>query len=121
MPVLEFDITPGKAAVSGSKQGTQHLRLELYNPLAGEVFEAKFPKGRIEVDNDGSITYFSSSTDKVNVSIFLGYNVQVTIEKDGRVQVRTPSKMTSITQDIRSAKKKRAEEVTFDEIGFRLE
>ncbi len=125
MPVLNFQITPGRASQDPSK--SLNLRLELYNPMAGEVFEAKFPKGRIEVDNDGSITYFSTSTDKVNVSLFLGHNLSINLHKDGRVEAKSPSKIISLEEDLRSSKGKNKKEqqetgeVTSDYLRFRLE
>ncbi|MHB8699414.1 MAG: hypothetical protein ACYC7D_00135 [Nitrososphaerales archaeon] len=120
MPVLNFQIKPGKASTDGDK--SQNLRLELYNPMAGEVFEAKFAKGRLEVDNDGSITYFSTSVDKVNVSLFLGHNISINLNKDGRVEIKSPSKIESLEEDIQSTRgKKNAGEVTSDSIRFRLE
>ncbi len=128
MPVLEFDITSQRNAKQNeivSGKGSQHLRLEIYNPLAGEVFEAKFPKGRIEVDNDGSITYFTTSTDSVNLSVFLGRNLILTIRKDGSVSIRTPSRIVSLQQDLRSSRYagKGAEEenAQYDYINFKLE
>ncbi|MHB1867659.1 MAG: hypothetical protein ACYCPP_01790 [Nitrososphaerales archaeon] len=111
MPTLEFEITAGKER--------EHLHLELYNPLSNEIFEAKFAKGRIEVDKDGSVTYFSTSTDQVNVSLFLGRNLQISLKKSGEVVVRSPSKIVSIESDIKSQEK--SGEVTSDTISFNLE
>ena len=111
MPTLEFEITAGKER--------EHLHLELYNPLSNEIFEAKFAKGRIEVDKDGSVTYFSTSTDQVNVSLFLGRNLQISLKKSGEVVVRSPSKIVSIESDIKSQEKNG--EVTSDTISFNLE
>ncbi len=111
MPVLEFEITGGKEK--------EHLHLELYNPLSNEIFEAKFAKGRIEVDKDGSITYFTTSTDQVNMSLFLGRNLQISMSKSGDVVIRTPSKILSVEQDLKS--RKPSEEVTSDSIRLKLE
>ena len=100
MPVLNFHITPGKA--SNDPEKSQDLRLELYNPMAGEIFEAKFPKGRIEVDNDGTITYFSTKVEHVNISLFLGHNISLTLHKNGDVQIKSPSRITGLKGDLRS-------------------
>jgi len=119
MPVLEFDIASGQ-----QQEKKTHLRVELYNPLSGEVFEAKFPKGRIEVDNDGSLTYFSTSEEKVNISLFLGYNLQLIFYKDGRFTLRSPSRIVPLRKySDRATLKKRVEnhEVRSDVMHFRLE
>ena len=129
MPVLEFDITPRRDDVdknSKQSQAGQRLRLEIYNPLAGEVFEAKFPKGRIEVDNDGSITYFTTSSESVNLSVFLGRNLILTLRKDGSVSIKTPSRISDIQRDTRSSHANAAETGTegnaqYDYIHFKLE
>ena len=111
MPTLEFEITAGKER--------EHLHLELYNPLSNEIFEAKFAKGRIEVDKDGSITYFSTGADQVNLSLFLGRNLQISLNKKGQVVIRSPSRIVSIESDIKSQEK--SGEVTSDTIRFNLE
>jgi hypothetical protein len=111
MPTLEFEITGGKER--------EHLHVELYNPLSNEIFEAKFAKGRLEVDRDGSITYFTTSTDQVNLSLFLGRNLQISLNKKGEVAIRSPSKIVSIESDIKSSKQ--GTEVTSDSIRFKLE
>lgn len=111
MPVLEFDITGGAER--------EHLRIELYNPMVNEIFEAKFAKGRIEVDKDGSITYFTTSTDHVNLSLFLGRNIQVSMDMSGEVTIRSPSKIVSIEQDLKS--RQPSEEVTSDSIRLKLD
>lgn len=127
MPVLEFDITPRRDDDNSKQsQGGQRLRLEIYNPLAGEVFEAKFPKGRIEVDNDGSITYFTTSSESVNLSVFLGRNLILTLRKDGSVSIKTPSRISDIKRDTHSLQADSAETGTednaqYDYIHFKLE
>lgn len=110
MPVMEFEINGGAEK--------EHLRIELYNPMVNEIFEAKFAKGRIEVDKDGSITYFTTSTEHVNVSLFLGRNLQISMDKSGEVNIRSPSKIVSIEQDLKS--KQSSEEVTSDSIRLKL-
>lgn len=115
LPVLDFEITSGRA-----DKETQHLTVELYNPLSGEVFEAKYPKGRIEVDKDGSITYFSANSDRINFSLFIGHNVLVSVSRTGEVLIKTPSKIVKVEQDIKSSNKK-TREVTSDSITLKLE
>jgi hypothetical protein len=110
MPVLEFEIKGGTER--------EHLHIELYNPMVNEIFEAKFAKGRIEVDKDGSITHFTTSTDHVNFSLFLGHNLQISMEKS-EVLIRSPSKIVSVEQDLKS--KEHSEEVTSDSIRLKLE
>ena len=88
MPVLDFDNTTG--ATDDNDKDEQKLTLELYNPLAGEVFEAKFNTGRVEVDKDGSITYFTTKADQVNFSLFLGRNITISMNKSGEVLIKTP-------------------------------
>lgn len=111
MPVLEFDIKGGSEK--------EHLRIELYNPMVNEIFEAKFAKGRIEVDKDGSITYFTTSTDHVNFSLFLGRNLQISMDKSGQVVIRSPSKILSVEHEFKS--RESSEEVTSDSISLKLE
>lgn len=110
MPVLEFELVAGK--------DKEDLHLELYNPLSNEVFEAKFGKGRIEVDRDGSITYFTRNADKVSVSLFLGRNLSITLDKEGEVSIRTPSRILSVENDIQS--KEKSETVTSDSIKLKI-
>jgi hypothetical protein len=110
MPVLEFDITGGKER--------EHLHLELYNPLSNEIFEAKFAKGRIEVDKDGSITYFTTSTEQVNISLFLGRNLQISLSKTGEVLIRSPSRIVSVEKDLKSSEQ--SGEVSSDSVRLKL-
>ncbi|MGI0091761.1 MAG: hypothetical protein ACREBS_08630 [Nitrososphaerales archaeon] len=122
MPVLEFDIASGSSLKNESNIERQKLTLELYNPLSNEIFEARFSKGRIEVDKDGAITYFTTNADQVNVSLFVGRNLTISMGKSGEVLIRSPSKIISVEQNIRSSSKKRSRrEVTSDEIKLRLE
>ena len=97
MPVLEFQLNAGKER--------EDLHLELYNPLSHEIFEAKFGRGRIELDRDGSLTYFSQKADLVNVSLFVGKNVQIVLTRDGELTIRTPSKVLSVEQNLESRTK----------------
>ena len=119
MPVLDFEITTGASDLTAADR--QELTLELYNPLAGEVFEAKFNTGRVEVDNDGSITYFTTKIDHVNFSIFLGRNLTISMNKSGEVLIKTPSTIKSIETDIKSDKSKKRAQVTSDSIKLQLE
>ncbi len=97
MPVLEFQLNAGKER--------EDLHLELYNPLSNEIFEAKFAKGRIELDRDGSLTYFSQKADHVNISLFVGKNIQVLLTRDGELTIKTPSRILSLEQDLESRTK----------------
>ena len=120
--MLEFEVSSG--TFNDPQSEKSHLRLEIYNPLSGEVFEAKFPKGRVEVDNDGSLAYFSTNTERINMSLFLGYNLQITFHKDGRFSIRSPSKIKSVRKEKIGARKKKAsgkEEVISDTRSFKLE
>lgn len=119
MPVLDFEI--GAGAVDAKDAETQQLTLELYNPLAGEIFEAKFNTGRVEVDKDGSITYFTTKIDRVSLSLFLGRNLTISMNKSGEVLIKTPSNIKSIEKDIKSNKVKKKGEVTSDSIKLLLE
>lgn len=115
LPVLDFEITSGH---EGNE--TQHLSIELYNPLSGEIFEAKYSKGRIEVDKDGSITYFSTKSESVSFSLFSGHNLIVSVNREGEVAIRTPSKIVKVEQDIKSSNA-RKREVTYDSLKLKLE
>jgi hypothetical protein len=109
MPILNFEITSGgKEApidVGGAGRAqSQKLTLELYAPVSGEIFEARTPKGRIEVDTDGTVTYFSQTLDAVSFSLFVGKSIIVTMsKKTGEVSIKTPSKIVSI-EDHRASK-----------------
>jgi hypothetical protein len=129
MPVLNFEITSGgrKAPEGMSKINQierQNLRLELYAPISGEVFEARTEMGRLEVDNDGTVTYFSNKAEPLTFSLFLGKSVTFTFnKKTGELLIRTPSKITSIQDNRMSTRKKkkdRSEPIT-DEVKLILE
>jgi hypothetical protein len=115
LPVLDVELKSGK---DGSE--TEKVTFELYNPLSGEVFEAKYDKGRIEVDRDGSITYFSAKRESVNFSLFIGHNLLITASRNGDVLIKTPSKILKIEQDIRSIAKGSSREVVSDSIRLKL-
>ncbi len=131
MPILEFDITSGSGEKVSREEdreqqssGKQSLTVEIYNPLSGELFEAKFPRGRIEVDSDGAITYFSSNSATVNLSLFLGRNITVDMDKKtGEVLIKSPSKITLLDQEKKQAKRRRqaVTGVITDSLRFRLE
>jgi hypothetical protein len=110
MPILNFELTSGgrKAPEGMSKINQiekQNLRLELYAPISGEVFEAKTQMGRVEVDNDGTVTYFSNAAEKLTFSLFLGKSITFTFNKKNNVlSIKTPSKISSI-EDNRMSKK----------------
>jgi hypothetical protein len=94
MPVLDFEIKTGKTTDSVPED--ERLTLEIYHPMSGEVFEAKFNKGRIEVDRDGSVTYFTTKADHASFSIFLERNVSISIDRSGEVEIRSPSRILSV-------------------------
>ena len=126
MPVLNFEITSGgKLAPEGmpelNKVQRQNLTIELHAPISGEIFEARTPKGRIEVDNDGTVTYFSQNPESLSFSLFLGKNITVTMSrKTGEVVLKTPSKILSI-EDNRESKMKKRNSVFTDSIKLQLE
>jgi hypothetical protein len=107
MPILNFEINSGgKAPIEPNQIQSQNLTIEIYSPLSGEIFEAKTPKGRIEVDNDGTVTYFSQNPESLSFSLFLGKSIIVTMSrKTGEVILKTPSKILSI-EDRRESKEK---------------
>lgn len=119
MPVLDFQITTGSREAKDEKK--QRLILELYNPLASEVFEAKFDTGRVEVDIDGSITYFTTKIDHVNFSLFLGRYLSISMKKSGEVLIKTPSTIKSIEKKIKSKNHRKKEEATYDSLKLQLE
>ncbi|SRR5487761_820479 len=127
MPVLNFEITSGgKSAPEGMSElnrvERQNLTLELYTPISGEIFEAKTPKGRIEVDNDGTVTYFSQKPDSLSFSLFLGKSVTVTMSrKTGEVVLKTPSRILSIEDNRESKKKGKIHEPFTDSVRLMLE
>lgn len=124
MPVLDFEIKSGKVAHGGTDGQSEHLTLELYHPMSGEVFEAKFGKGRIEVDRDGSVTYFTRTLDHARLSIFLERNLTILIDKSGNVEISSPSKILGVKKKkMESPKRKKAEQavVKSDSLTFRLE
>ena len=95
MPVLDFDIQSGTTS-KPELPIKEKLTLEIYHPMSGEIFEAKFTKGRIEVDRDGSVTYFTTSQNHANISIFLERNISISIDKSGEVMIRSPSKILKV-------------------------
>jgi len=117
MPILNFEIKAGK--VQASKLEEERLTLEIYHPMSGEVFEAKFKNGRIEVDRDGSVTYFTTSLDHARFSIFLERNVTISIDRSGQVEVRSPSKIQSIQRKMRETED--SENAHSDSVIFNLE
>jgi hypothetical protein len=128
MPVLNFELASGgRRAPEGmneiNKVERQNLRLELYAPISGEVFEARTKMGRIEVDNDGTLTYFSNAAEHLTVSLFLGKSMTFTFNrKTNELLIRTPSKIASI-KDARMTKRidKATNEPTTDELRLTLE
>ncbi len=118
MPVLNFEIKSGNAATVKQEE---RLTLEIYHPMSGEVFEAKFGKGRIEVDRDGSVTYFTSGLDSASFSIFLERNISISINRSGEVKIRTPSKIVSVQRVELEGRDSDPSVVGFDSVILRLE
>jgi hypothetical protein len=118
MPVMDFVIKSGKVS-NGTSMDEEHLTLEIYHPMSGEVFEAKFQKGRIEVDRDGSVTYFTTSQDHARFSIFLQRNLAITVDKSGKIEIRSPSKILSVHHE--KGKKTDPARVDSDVVVLRLE
>jgi hypothetical protein len=98
-PVLQFDIS-SETQVKGTKEGVERLTIELHTPLSGEVFEAKTSVGRIEVDRDGKVMYFSRAADSVTFTLFLERSVVVTLRKSGEVVIQTPGKILSVDREV---------------------
>ena len=73
--------------------------------MSGEVFEAKYNKGRIEVDKDGSVTYFTTTLDHASFSMFLKRNVTVSLDSSGRIVIKSPSRILSVEKNLQSRKK----------------
>ena len=119
MPVLNFEIKSGKLPTASSSNAEERLTLEIYHPMSGEVFEAKFRKGRIEVDRDGSVTYFTTSQDHARFSIFLERNIAISIDKSGEVEIRSPSKILSVKKA--KGKKSDPSKVESDTVVLQLE
>lgn len=129
MPVLNFELTSGgRKALDGmaeiNRVEKQSLRLELYAPISGEVFEARTRMGRLEVDNDGTVTYFSNAAESLSFSLFLGKSVTVSFNrKTNELRIRTPSKIKSI-EDKRaknSGRRRENQQPTSDEVRMILD
>ena len=127
MPVLNFEITSAeKSTPEGISEvdqvQKQNLTIELYAPISGEIFEARTQRGRIEVDNDGTVTYFSQNPDSLSFSLFLGRSISVTMfRKTGEVILKTPSRILAIEDERESKKKKKNGSVFTDSIRLQLE
>ena len=117
MPVLDFDIKTGKV---GSTSDDQRLTIEIYHPMSGEIFEARYSKGRIEADRDGSVTYFTTTVEHASFSIFLKRNVSVSVDSSGRVVIKSPCRILSVEKSLQS-KKKSAAIVESDSVVLQLE
>ena len=121
MPVLDIEIKSGKIAQPSQVDTEDRLTLELYHPMSGEIFEAKFRKGRIEVDKDGSVTYFTREAASMNFSLFLKRNLSISMNEAGQVIIKSPSKILSVTQPEKAKKKKSDGNVTSDYVTLQLE
>jgi hypothetical protein len=118
MPVLDFDIKSGK--IGSTNVDNHRLTIEIYHPMSGEVFEAKYDKVRIEVDKDGSVTYFTTSLDHASFSMFLKRNVTVSLDSSGRVVIRSPSRILSVEKNLQP-RRKTAVVVESDSVTLQLE
>jgi hypothetical protein len=117
MPILNFELVSPEKDAQDSKR--EHLNIELHAPISGEIFEARTAKGRIEVDSDGTITYFSMG-EMANFSMFLGRSLSVLMNKTtGEVLLKTPARIKMI-EDLRSKESKKGEPST-DQIRIILE
>ena len=95
-PVLQFDISSGEGQ-DPPKTTPEKLVIELHSPLSGEVFEARTPVGRIEVDRDGRVMYFCQKGEKVGFTLFVGRSLTVTLSRStGEALIQSPSKMISV-------------------------
>ncbi len=127
MPVLNFELTSGgRKAPDGiaeiNKVEKQTLRLELYAPISGEVFEARTKMGRLEVDNDGTVTYFSNASERLSFSLFLGKSITATFNrKTNELVIRTPSKIRSIEDKRVERGGSRNQQPTSDEVRMVLD
>jgi hypothetical protein len=121
MPVLDIEIKSGKMEQTKPGEGEDHLTVELYHPMSGEIFEAKFKKGRIEVDKDGTVTYFTREATAVNFSLFLKRNLSVSLSESGQVVIKSPSKILSVSQLEKPQKTKKSANVTSDSVTLQLE
>jgi hypothetical protein len=120
MPVLDVEIKSGKIKPKSDVEKVERLTVELYHPMSGEIFEAKFSKGRIEVDKDGSVTYFTRDASSVNFSMFLKRNLSISMTESGEVVIKSASRILSITQR-KNEKKRMGANVTSDSITLQLE
>ncbi len=128
MPVLNFELSSGgRRGPEGLKEinkvERQSLRLELYAPISGEVFEARTKMGRIEVDNDGALTYFSNAAERLTISLFLGKSMTFTFNrKTNELLIKTPSKIAKIADNRMTERiDKLTNEPTSDELRLTLE
>jgi hypothetical protein len=118
MPVLNFEIKSGK--INSTGEDDQQLTIEIYHPMSGEVFEARYNKGRIEADKDGSVTYFTTKSDRASFSIFLKRNLSVSIDSSGKIVIKSPSRILSVEKNLQS-KKKSSAIVESDSVTLQLE
>ncbi len=122
MPILDIEIKSGKIAQANAVERQDRLILELYHPMSGEIFEAKFGKGRIEVDKDGSVTYFSREATSVNFSLFLRRHLSIIMNESGQVIIKSPAKILSVSRPEKTKNKKKNERnVTSDYVTLQLE
>jgi hypothetical protein len=120
MPILNFELASRKGGEDNFPV-KQDLTIELHSPISGEIFEAKTQRGRIEVDNDGTITCFSRG-ESLGFSVFLGRTLSITmVKKTGEVTIRTPSKIKKIEDHRTSNMSEENSGVFTDEVKLVLE
>jgi hypothetical protein len=95
LPKLNFRILQSTKKSGKGGQIEQKLSIEIYSPLSGEIFEASYDNSRIEVDRDGTITYFVRKREKVSFSLFLNRSIIVEFDDKGNtLLLKTPAKIS---------------------------
>lgn len=94
-PILQFDVSSGERSEPGV--APEKLVIELHSPLSGEIFEARTPIGRLEVDRDGRVMYFCLKGEEVGFTLFVGRAISVTLSRStGEAVIESPSKIVSL-------------------------
>lgn len=118
-PILELLISGG---AEGAGTPPEKLTFEVHSPLSGEIFEAKTRNGRIEVDRDGRVVYFSRGPESVGFTLFLGRTLVVTMSKEGsKVRIETPSKILKMAREQKGGAGGPGNQATSDAIILELE
>ena len=97
-PVLQIEQSSGPGG-GESKEIPEKLSIELHTPVSGEIFEARTSMGRLEVDRNGRVMYFSQKGEEVSFTLFVGRSVVVTMSRStGEVLIQSPSRIMSVTK-----------------------